>query len=241
MDPEKPEETVVWLPHPDGWKLLCLRMDPTATLLQSAANILDDVLSRAMGEISRVQDMREEEVTEWVVNQLRMNGLWPEHTYALKLSVGHGQREISACGCGSNQKHRKRVAHLALALRIMVECAHRQRGDLLQTLWDGHPGLQTVASAAFRMQSVTLTRGRLGDGAAGAAAAPGASASAAERYAAVTQYASMSPAEQLQAKARALGAEEVCVLDPFLTVQGDSVKCMACNKHMTSSHLATKR
>ncbi|CAJ1357442.1 unnamed protein product [Effrenium voratum] len=170
-----------------------------------------------------------------------MNGLWPEHTYALKLSVGHGQREISACGCGSNQKHRKRVAHLALALRIMVECAHRQRGDLLQTLWDGHPGLQTVASAAFRMQSVTLTRGRLGDGAAGAAAAPGASASAAERYAAVTQYASMSPAEQLQAKARALGAEEVCVLDPFLTVQGDSVKCMACNKHMTSSHLATKR
>ena len=77
-----------------------------------------------------------------------------------------------------------------------------------QTLWDGHPGLQTVASAAFRMQSVTLTRGRLGDGAAGAAAAPGASASAAERYAAVTQYASMSPAEQLQAKARALGAEE---------------------------------
>lgn len=221
-------------PGNPGELLLCLRMEQSAELAQSAHNILDDALNRFCPGVSRA-DLREEEADRTIMWNIKARATWPEG-FANKLYLASRAGHSAACGLGSNQRHRKRVTSLALAMLLICENSQNpQCGPLFQC----HPLLLSLARVCMAVYTAPQE-------ATAAPAAPLVVPAAAAQPAPVVarpEPEPQTPAERLQHLARSLGADEEVLNDPYLFVQQDTghILCAACNKHLTAAHTQSKK
>ncbi|CAK9107155.1 unnamed protein product [Durusdinium trenchii] len=179
-----------------------------------------------------LQELIEEDATA-SLSQLRSMGIWPGEGFGLKLSMGTSGP--CACGTGSNQKHRKRVSALSMALALFV---HHSSNPQVPTILSCHCGLRPLATLCYQrlhQPIADFVRDLPPPTPTPTPATPAAVPT--------VDLALLSPAERLMAKARAFGAEDCCVRDPYMTVdeQNQWVLCAACNKHMNSAHVVSKK
>ena len=231
-----PDGEVVWLPISNAEKVLCLKVVPDSPLLSTAAHILDTCMQLETGR-SRMEAI-ETDVTAQVMAVLRHAGKWPSETCASMIEL----EDTRAVGMGSNIKHRRRAAWLALALAYVVSAGRRghvSREHLTQTVTGC--GLANLATDAWNAERKPLNLPSVED------AAPTWDV----RSSAVPPVPGFAPAPrappstsiELQTRARQLGADETVVQDPFMTVDETlgSVLCAACGKHFTPEHGMNRR
>ena len=243
----RPDDRALWVDSPDGSPMLCLKMEATDDLLSHAHNLLDDTLARLCPHIRRL-DLIEADATA-ALNEVRNANLWLSESFGLKYSTPDGSHQptLSAVGVGGNQKLRKRVVALSFAVAVIV---HNSGSPQVPYLFSAFAGLRNLATLCFQRKSLRLEQLAETLGQTPALARPSAVPSVStvpERQTAATlpqgPVESMSPPEKVMALARHFGAEEMCVVDPYLTVdeQNSFVLCAACNKHMNAAHILSKK
>lgn len=219
-----------------GELLLCLRMEQSAELAQSAHNILDDALNRFCPGVSRA-DLREEEADRMIMSNIKAQSTWPEG-FANKLYLASRASHSAACGMGSNQRHRKRVTSLALAMLLI--CEHSQSPQC-QIFFQTHPLLLSLARVCMN----AYTAPQEATAAPAPLVVPVAPAQPAQPAPVVAcpEPGPQTPAERLQHLARSLGADDEVLNDPYLFVQQETghILCAACNKHLTAAHTQSKK
>ncbi|CAE7391295.1 act1 [Symbiodinium sp. CCMP2456] len=228
---------VVWLPISNAEKVLCLKVVPDSPLLSTAAHVLDTCMQLETTR-SRMEAI-ETDVTAQVMAVLRHAGKWPGETCASMIELD----DTRAVGMGSNIKHRRRAAWLALALAYVVSAGHRRHVSnehLTQTVTSC--GLASLATDAWNAARKPLNHPSVEDAAPTTWDVRG-SAGPVAGFAAPAPRAPPGSSSELQLRARQLGADESVVHDPFMTVDETlgSVLCAACGKHFTPEHGMNRR
>ncbi|CAE7861886.1 act1 [Symbiodinium necroappetens] len=230
---------VVWMPILNAEKVLCLKVVPDSPLLSTAAHVLDTCMQL---ETTRSRmEATETDVTAQVLAVLRHAGKWPAETCASMIELD----DTRAVGMGSNIKHRRRAAWLALALAYVVSAGHRRHVSnehLTQTVTSC--GLASLATEAWNTKRMPLSYPSVEDAAPTVATRDvRGSAVPAAGFSAPAPRAPPSSSSELQIRARQLGADETVVNDPFMTVDETlgSVLCAACGKHFTPEHGMNRR